>query len=358
MTIQKYEEYWRLTNAFTDYNGEKFLDTLFICINFIDKYRDELYSEEKYLRLQKEVKEVNQINLISIRKSINQLVKMWFINSFLESYHPQAKEYLEARTNRKRKILLSKIVYSNSSFNRAVNNKSSIREINFLIQTLIENGKLSREEILALMLVDIENYPESYLSKESLEKYVKNAEKIGFIERKYNQIDHLCNLLWKLDDLVFINNNLYFKDDAEQIFGEDLKIITKKRDPYLHRLYKNQLQEECEELYGKSLCVLEKLAYPVLIASHIKPFIDSDDIEAYDPNNGLLLSRTIDSLFDLKYISFTDEGKIIFSKRLSPDVCSFWKGYVLDKKILTEKRKQYLAYHRLLMQEKDEGLST
>ena len=110
----------------------------------------------------------------------------------------------------------------------------------------------------------------------------------------------------KLDDLVFVRDELYFKEDAEQIFGEDLVAVTKKRDPYLHRLYKNQLQEECEEVLGNAMCVLEKLAYPVLIASHIKPFIDSDDNEAYDPNNGLLLSRTIDSLFDLKYISFTD----------------------------------------------------
>lgn len=57
--------------------------------------------------------------------------------------------------------------------------------------------------------------------------------------------------------------------------------------------------------------MLEKLAYPVLIASHIKPFILSDDTEAYDPNNGLLLSRTLDSLFDLKYISFDDEGNMV-----------------------------------------------
>ena len=28
MTTQNYEEYWKLTNAFTDYNGKKFLDTL------------------------------------------------------------------------------------------------------------------------------------------------------------------------------------------------------------------------------------------------------------------------------------------------------------------------------------------
>ena len=109
------------------------------------------------------------------------------------------------------------------------------------------------------------------------------------------------------------------------------------------------MQEECKEIYGNPMCVLEHLSYPVLIASHIKPFIESDDIEAYDPNNGLLLSRTIDSLFDLKYISFTDDGTMLFSNRISEDVKDFWKGYKLEDTILNEKRKEYLAYHRNLM---------
>jgi hypothetical protein len=349
MPRQNYEEYWKLTNAFTDYNGKKFLDTLAVCVKFIDDFADEPYSDEKYNRLQLEVGKVNPINQISIRKSINQLVKMGFINPFLLSYHPQAIEYIDARTNKKRETLLSKIIYSNSSFNRAVNNESSIKQINFLIQTLIEKGKLLKEEIIALMLVDIEKQNDSYIKYDELQKYVKEAIEIGFIERKYNQVGYLYNILGKLDDLVFVNDDLYFKEDAEQIFGEDLKAVAKRRDPYLHRLYKNQLQEECEEVYGYPMCVLEKLSYPVLIASHIKPFVESNDIEAYDPNNGLLLSRTIDSLFDLKYISFTDEGRMIFSKRISNDVKEFWKEYRLDTNILTDKRKNYLAFHRALL---------
>lgn len=349
MQVQNYEEYWKLTNAFTDYNGRKFIDTLAVCIEFIDEYQGEPYSEDKYARLQHSVLGVNPINLISIRKSINQLVKMGFINSFLLSYHPLAKEYVEARTNKKRETLLSKIIYSNSSFNRAVNNDSSTRQINFLIQTLIENGSLSREEIIALMLVDIDAHEEPFISGAELQEYVKEATYIGFIKRKYNQVAYLYNLLGKLDDLVFVGDNLYFKEDAHQIFGEELSETVKKRDPYLHRLYKNQLQDECREIYGRLLCVVERLPYPVLIASHIKPFAQSDENEAYDPDNGLLLSKTIDSLFDLKYISFTDEGKIIFSKRVPSDVAAFWAGYHLEPPVLNEKRRRYLAFHRELM---------
>lgn len=353
MAIQNYEEYWKLTNAFTDYNGDKFLDTLAVCINFINDYKDEIYSDIKYSRLQDEIFTVNPINYISIRKSINQLVKMGFINSFLISYHPKAIDYIEARTNKKRETLLSSIVYSNSSFNRAVNNESSIKQINFLIQTLIEKGNLRKEEIIALMLVDIETQNRTFISESELQIYVDEAYEIGFIERKYNQIGYLYNLLGKLDDLVFVRDVLYFKEDAEQIFGDELTSSVRARDPYLHRLYKNQLKEECEEIYGNPMCVLEQLSYPVLIASHIKPFIESDENEAYDPNNGLLLSRTIDSLFDLKYISFTDDGNILFSKRISDDVKEFWKNHKLETIVLNEKRKNYLAYHRNLMKVSD-----
>ena len=80
MSEQNYEEYWSLTNAFTDYNGDKFLTTLKICIDFIDEFKREAYSPEKYTRLQLRIQEAIGIELISIRKAINQLVKMGFIN--------------------------------------------------------------------------------------------------------------------------------------------------------------------------------------------------------------------------------------------------------------------------------------
>ena len=355
MPQQNYENYWSLTNAFTKYNiDSKFFKTLKICVEFIDNYNKEEYSETKYERLQNEINTVLPKNDISIRKSINQLVKMGFIQPYLVAYHPLVKEFLNSRTEKKTETLLSKIVYSNASLNRAVNEESNLKELNFLIKSLIEYGRLSKEEITGLMLVDLKEYQGEFITKEDLNEYKEYAIEIDFYERKYNQIGHFCNLLSKLDNLTFVKGDLYFTEDAERIFGEDLKAtIAKKRDPYLHRLYKNQLQEECEDIYGNPMCVLEHLSYPILIASHIKPFIDSDENEAYDPNNGLLLSRTIDSLFDLKYISFTDEGTMIFSNRISNDVKEFWKNYKLEENILNEKRKEYLAYHRNLMTEID-----
>ena len=347
MPKQNYEEYWKLTVEFTDINEDKFIGTLQIIVNFIDKNLGIDYSPKLYKDLQIEVyNKYPKVDYGSIRKSINQFVKLGFIDFQLKSYHINTKEFLDAKTDRKRKSIFSKIFYTNSSFNKSVTNDSNKKEINFLIKTLENIGKLHKSDIEAMMLVDIENIDKGYLTYEELALFKKKAEKIDFRIRKYNQVGYLFNFLNKLDDVVFVQNELYFEEDARRIFGDELKEERKLRDPYLHRLYKIQLQDECKEIYGRTLCVLERLSYPILIASHIKPFILSDENEAYDPNNGLLLSRTIDSLFDLRYISFTDEGKIIFSPRVSEDVKEFWKDYHLEPEILNKNRKKYLEFHR------------
>lgn len=56
-----------------------------------------------------------------------------------------------------------------------------------------------------------------------------------------------------------------------------------------------------------------------LIASHIKPWRFSKHKERIDYNNGILLCPNHDKLFDNGYISFTLNGKILISKKLSDD---------------------------------------
>ena len=130
--------------AFTDYNDQKFLSTLSVCLNFIDDHIDELYSPDKYKRLQKEVYSVNPISDPSIRKSINHMVKFGFIYNKLKGYHPLSKDYLKVNSDKERQTILSKIIYHNSSFSRSVKNDSKIQEINILIQTLIHNEIIKR----------------------------------------------------------------------------------------------------------------------------------------------------------------------------------------------------------------------
>jgi hypothetical protein len=339
MSNQTYEEYWKLTLEYTDINSERFIGTLRHIINCID--RGCVYNE-----LQTTVNHYYpKADSASVRKSINQFVKLGFVNN-LRSYNPETVDFLNANTNRKRKSIFSKIVYKYSKFNASITNSHNWNQINFLIKTLEEVGQLSKENIIGLMLVDINSIHKGYLNKQEVDTYTNYANDIGFIERKYNQVGYLFNLLNKLDDVVFVDNQLYFEDDAKNIFGDELKHTIKIRDNYLHRIYKNLLKEEVEDMLDYTKCMVENLAYPSLVASHIKPFIISDENEAYDPNNGLLLSRNFDILFDQGYITFNEDGNIICSKELNQDVVNHILNYKLNSSFINEKRLAYLCFHR------------
>ena len=86
-----------------------------------------------------------------------------------------------------------------------------------------------------------------------------------------------------------------------------------------------------------------------LVASHIKPWKDSDNIERLDGNNGLALTPTYDRLFDQGYISFTDDKKLLVSSKLEKECIEALKlvhGQTIEKLVLTEERKKYLGFHR------------
>jgi hypothetical protein len=54
----------------------------------------------------------------------------------------------------------------------------------------------------------------------------------------------------------------------------------------------------------------------VLIASHIKPWKYSSDVERLNPRNGLLLSENLDALFDRGLISFMTSGEMLISSEV------------------------------------------
>lgn len=65
-------------------------------------------------------------------------------------------------------------------------------------------------------------------------------------------------------------------------------------------------------------CPVTGVANPdLLLASHAKPWSQSNDDERLDQYNGFLFAPNIDRLFDKGLISFDDHGKIIISKLVS-----------------------------------------
>ena len=65
----------------------------------------------------------------------------------------------------------------------------------------------------------------------------------------------------------------------------------------------------------------------MLVASHIKPWRDSNNQERLDKFNGLLLLANLDKAFDLGFISFADTGLVMISCQLeAPEVLGLRGG--------------------------------
>jgi putative restriction endonuclease len=110
-----------------------------------------------------------------------------------------------------------------------------------------------------------------------------------------------------------------------------------------HGRYREQLLDSCP------FCPITMIADDrLLIASHIKPWVSSDQFEKTDPYNGFMLSPTFDKLFDRGFITFTDDKKVVLSPFLSK--MTYSKIGISDNKTFpflpTEGREGYLDYHR------------
>ncbi len=86
-----------------------------------------------------------------------------------------------------------------------------------------------------------------------------------------------------------------------------------------------------------------------LIASHCKPWRDSDNAERLDGENGLLLTPSVDHLFDRGFISFENNGDLLVS-RVAHEVSLKKMGVPIGNKFnvgrFSEGQRRYLEYHR------------
>ena len=108
--------------------------------------------------------------------------------------------------------------------------------------------------------------------------------------------------------------------------------------------YRNKLLEECP--YCPFTMVNDER---LLIASHIKPWVKSNDKEKIDPKNGFMFTPTYDKLFDRGFITFENDKTLKVSPWLSPmnqKRLGIYNGMLIEKLSLDDKREKYLKYHR------------
>lgn len=132
-------------------------------------------------------------------------------------------------------------------------------------------------------------------------------------------------------------------EECADLEGQDVDAVVKRRVG--QGVFRNRLLERFD-----GACCMTGLTNPrLLIASHIVPWSKATGAQKLDPDNGLLLSVSMDALFDKGLISFSSSGRILIGNDLdahSIGILGLGIDFALSEKLLTDARKENLAKHR------------
>ena len=145
-----------------------------------------------------------------------------------------------------------------------------------------------------------------------------------------------------------------YPEVCEYIFDEsrvdvaDQQLKKEQIRPTKTRVNQTEFRRNVVSFWDGKCCVTGCEKTDVLIASHIKPWRKCvTNAECVDPYNGLLLAPNVDRLFDAGYISFADDGTVIFSSELSEkDAAVLGVSKVTRIDGLMPQHWKYLKYHR------------
>jgi putative restriction endonuclease len=135
----------------------------------------------------------------------------------------------------------------------------------------------------------------------------------------------------------------------EKIEGDVTLDDTEKKQSIKARIGQGKFRKNVFEVEKR--CRLTHIDNPTLLkASHIKPWRVCETAgERLDGCNGLLLAPHVDHLFDLGFITFSDDGMVLISPKLpTHDLQRLGLNEVCKSSIgsFTDKQKKYLTYHR------------
>ena len=148
------------------------------------------------------------------------------------------------------------------------------------------------------------------------------------------------------------------EDRKELLNIQNNKDIDNQTKQYLYeaRVGQGKYRKDLLTLHN-STCMISYIKAPeLLIASHIVPWVESNNRARLDENNGLLLSASIDKLFDQHYISFDDDGFMVVSDKFKQthsdyknimSTIGIYKSFIEQKKHLklSSKTKEYMKRH-------------
>ncbi|MFN0242223.1 MAG: HNH endonuclease [Planctomycetota bacterium] len=134
------------------------------------------------------------------------------------------------------------------------------------------------------------------------------------------------------------------EDDPKIVETEKQALVLARRGQGLFRERVQRVEHRCR------LTHVDRAEH--LRASHCKPWRDCENDERLDAENGLLLTPSIDHLFDRGFISFRDDGRLLVSPVAHGESLKRM-GVPVDREIdvgsFTKRQSGFLEYHRDLV---------
>lgn len=207
-------------------------------------------------------------------------------------------------------------------------------KVEAIIEVLRNNGGIATWEII---YNEIENY---YPNAKQSRDWRAGIRGVVYREIKNNKsfknIDEGTFSLLDFDENSLVPDDI--KDEGKNTSKDILTTI---------RVGQSQFRQELIKSLRR--CPITKIDEPeILNASHIKPWVMSNDQERLDIKNGLLLAPTFDKLFDRGFITFTNDRQVLISESLNQENIKRIgiSRYQKFDELPILGREEYLEYHR------------
>lgn len=135
----------------------------------------------------------------------------------------------------------------------------------------------------------------------------------------------------------------------QNLLSDETLQETEKQALVMARRGQGRFKENVRDIerHGCRITKVDRLEH--LRASHIKPWRDSSNSERLDGENGLLLTPTVDHLFDRGFISFEDNGRLLISPvahRPSLEKMGIDPDAKINVGHFSEGQRRHLDFHR------------
>jgi putative restriction endonuclease len=165
------------------------------------------------------------------------------------------------------------------------------------------------------------------------------------------EVKDIINMTYIADDIGNYSQGLMeWEEHLSQEVKNDVSLEeTQKHQIILARRGQGMFRSNVQKLEKR--CRVTNVDHPEhLRASHCKPWRDcTDSDERLDGENGLLLTPSVDHLFDRGFISFENDGKLLVSPvshKVSLQRMGISTDQVVNVGSFSEGQRKYLDFHR------------